>query len=268
MGTNILIDLTGQRFEKFVVEQKSIKPKRHHAARWQCRCDCGNVFEARSDHIRAGKTKSCRTCRSAIYPVERQHGRTSKRVVDLSGQRFGDLTVVARTFDKTSARQQAYWLCECQCGNHRTVRGDKLRSGKVKSCVECVIRNNNASYSAPVYIVGGLPITYWTALRCRVKAGKHALNITAEQAYEIFMRQGGKCRLSGVPIGFKEDGRRNTASLDRIDSSRGYEIDNVQWVHKDINRMKNNFDQARFLAWCICVTENYIGKSIDDLLPK
>ena len=41
-----------------------------------------------------------------------------------------------------------------------------------------------------------------------------------------------------------------TASLDRIDSSKGYVIGNVQWVHKDINIMKNKFDNQYFIDMC------------------
>ena len=39
-------------------------------------------------------------------------------------------------------------------------------------------------------------------------------------------------------------------SLDRIDSSKGYTKDNVQWLHKDVNNLKMDFDQKEFLEWC------------------
>jgi len=42
----------------------------------------------------------------------------------------------------------------------------------------------------------------------------------------------------------------NTASLDRIDSTKGYTIDNVQWVHTIVNRMKWNTDENEFIKWC------------------
>ena len=52
--------------------------------------------------------------------------------------------------------------------------------------------------------------------------------------------------MSGVPIGFDDA----TASLDRIDSSRGYVPENVQWVHKVINRMKGTLSDDEFKSWC------------------
>lgn len=41
-----------------------------------------------------------------------------------------------------------------------------------------------------------------------------------------------------------------TASLDRIDSNRGYTQDNVQWVHKDVNKMKMDLNQQIFVELC------------------
>jgi hypothetical protein len=41
-----------------------------------------------------------------------------------------------------------------------------------------------------------------------------------------------------------------TASLDRIDSSKGYEIDNIQWVHVMVNMCKNKYPQDKFVEMC------------------
>ena len=39
-------------------------------------------------------------------------------------------------------------------------------------------------------------------------------------------------------------------TIDRIDSSKGYTVDNVQWVHKDINLMKNHFSESQLIDFC------------------
>lgn len=49
---------------------------------------------------------------------------------DLSGKRFGSLTVECPIWD----RNRIYWLCQCECGNERIVRENKLIKGKTKSC--------------------------------------------------------------------------------------------------------------------------------------
>jgi len=50
-----------------------------------------------------------------------------------------------------------------------------------------------------------------------------------------------------------------TASVDRIDSSIGYVMGNIQWVHKDINKMKSDFSQELFIAWCGLVASHQQG---------
>lgn len=42
----------------------------------------------------------------------------------------------------------------------------------------------------------------------------------------------------------------NSASLDRIDSSKGYSINNVQWVHKDVNFAKQSMTMKDFVQLC------------------
>lgn len=39
-------------------------------------------------------------------------------------------------------------------------------------------------------------------------------------------------------------------SIDRIDSSVGYVEGNMQWVHKDVNRMKQEFSESYFIETC------------------
>ncbi len=55
------------------------------------------------------------------------------------------------------------------------------------------------------------------------------------------------CAISGLPITYRVLCRQKTAtaSLDRIDSSKGYLIGNVQWIHKDVNRLKMDMDEQK-----------------------
>lgn len=54
------------------------------------------------------------------------------RLIDLTGRRFGRLTVEQR--DGSDPRGQAQWRCRCECGARTVVRGGDLRSGNTKSC--------------------------------------------------------------------------------------------------------------------------------------
>ena len=63
--------------------------------------------------------------------------RPGRLVKDLSGQRFGKLTV--REWAGSAPNRQALWACDCECGNTSVVRGSQLQQGKTGSC-GCVKR--------------------------------------------------------------------------------------------------------------------------------
>jgi hypothetical protein len=95
------------------------------------------------------------------------------------------------------------------------------------------------------------------------------VNVSVGEAWDLFLKQDKKCALSGLPLTISGASRYNTASVDRIDSSRGYELDNIQWVHKDINFMKRTYSQDYFIGMCKMVSEKeerldtYKGKKVD-----
>lgn len=56
-------------------------------------------------------------------------------LIDITGQKFGRLTVLHR--DETRPKghgKKAYWICQCDCGNIKSIKGDHIRSGLVVSC--------------------------------------------------------------------------------------------------------------------------------------
>lgn len=103
-----------------------------------------------------------------------------------------------------------------------------------------------------------MPGSYWKTVKSGATQRNLEFAITAKFAWDLFKKQHGKCNLSGVELSFDP----LTASLDRIDSSKGYTEDNVQWVHRTINKMKNDIDQTVFLEFCSMVTkENSNGRN-------
>lgn len=54
-----------------------------------------------------------------------------RKLIDLTGQRFGRLTVTCRS---KNYGFQSTWLCRCDCGKDKVVRGWYLKSGETKSC--------------------------------------------------------------------------------------------------------------------------------------
>ena len=82
---------------------------------------------------------------------------------------------------------------------------------------------------------------------------KHTGTITIQDAYKKLEQQEFKCALSGIPL---EWSRTSGMSIDRIDSNKEYDWDNIQIVHKDVNRMKNAFDQDYFIEVCRKIVYN------------
>jgi hypothetical protein len=63
--------------------------------------------------------------------------RTGHHVKDITGQRFGRLTVIG--FGGVNKHSQALWRCKCDCGNEKLILGGSLRREATKSCDSCYI---------------------------------------------------------------------------------------------------------------------------------
>lgn len=86
----------------------------------------------------------------------------------------------------------------------------------------------------------------WARILVGAKSRDIEFYITQEFAWNLFLSQKRKCKLTGLSIDFND----KTASLDRIDSSLPYTNENVQWIHKDINIMKHDYSQKDFIKMC------------------
>lgn len=101
--------------------------------------------------------------------------------------------------------------------------------------------------------VGKISKTWYNTkiIKAAAKRGLE-VNINLQYVWRLYKKQKGLCALSGVPIYFGRSSytHESTASLDRIDNNKGYVKGNVQWVHKDINRIKWVFTTETFLGLC------------------
>lgn len=65
------------------------------------------------------------------------------KMIDETGHRYGNLTVIER--GPNTSNGQATWKCLCDCGNFKNYDGYSLRSGKVTTCSNCEIRRKKCS---------------------------------------------------------------------------------------------------------------------------
>lgn len=203
-------------------------------------CICGDEHIVTRGQLH--KSKSCRKCtRTAIIS---------------DGDRFGSLVVIQSELPKA----QRTALVRCDCGVEREVAPVHLVTQVVQSC-GC--RKHRAGSANPQWKgFGRISGAKWKSYRNGAKLRGLSFNITLKQVWDLFEAQSGTCALTGVSIDFRSaPGGETTASLDRIDSSKGYTIDNVQWVHKDINKMKQAFSESRFLELCQAVVDHAANRN-------
>jgi hypothetical protein len=170
---------------------------------------------------------------------------------DIEGMKFGKLKVLEFSEDKAK-NGTSLWNCICDCGQKCLSNAAKLLSGRKKSC-GCISRTSGdlrPSWKG----CGDISGEYWAGVRWNAKSRKLAFDLRIEDAWEMYLQQNRMCSLSGLEIGFF--GKKATASLDRIDSNQGYIKGNTQWLHKDVNFMKQALEQERFLFLCKKITEN------------
>ena len=83
-----------------------------------CQCECGNITNAKASELVKGTKKSC--------------GCLKYKKNDLTGQTFGNLTVIKQADEKIGEARA--WECQCKCGNIVIARTGDLTSGSRTSC--------------------------------------------------------------------------------------------------------------------------------------
>lgn len=140
---------------------------------------------------------------------------------------------------------------QCDCGKTPIIDLYSVTGNRTKSCghvKKAWLREKNSNWKG----IGEMCGDKWKRIEKIAHDRQLEFLITKDDDWALFLKQDRKCAITNLPIQFKTKYNTNdgNASLDRIDSSKGYIIGNIQWVHKDINFMKQAFSQAYFIELC------------------
>ena len=235
-------DLTGQRFGKLKVVERTedhISPSGYKYVMWRCQCDCGNFINVRTTDLKNNHTQSCGCLHKEML--------SKAKLIDLTGQVYGRLTVIKRVDDyiSPSGDRKVQWLCKCKCGKEVIVTGNNLKNGNSKSC-GCYNREllakinltHNASNTRLYHIWICMKDRCYNPKNKKYKDyGGRGIIICDEwiNDFEAFANW-------AYDNGYIENVSRGECTIDRIDVNGNYCQQNCRWVNQKVqsNNKRNN----------------------------
>ena len=165
-------------------------------------------------------------------------------------KKYGEWTVLgySRTKHKPSG-SVSMWKVQCSCGSISETTAYNLVYGKTTGCPKCYGKRHTGCNNSNWKGFGNIPSTLWGRILNGAKYRNLQVEVDIEYLDNLWKQQDGKCALSGVDLStediFDNPAWSDTASLDRIDSTKGYIEGNLQWVHPVVNIMKNRFERRK-----------------------
>ena len=136
--------LVGKKFGKLTVLKNLHKTAKDRSRTWECQCECGNICQASTQALTSGHKQSCGCLKD-------------ERIIDITGKKFGKLTVLQIDPSTKGIDTPLKWICKCDCGNIVSINSYNLRNGKTQSCgcgpssigeanIRDILNKNNISF--------------------------------------------------------------------------------------------------------------------------
>ncbi len=180
---------------------------------------------------------------------------------NLINKKFNMLTVIDGYYNKEKSKM--VWLCKCDCGSEKIVKatGSDLKRGHVKSC-SCY-KSKKLRYGENAF-----NRLYDTYRRRSIQKG-FPFNLSKEEFRELTSKNCFYCGIEPkqkAPATLRRDyGYYIYNGIDRIDSSKGYEKDNIVSCCGQCNISKNNYSYNEFLEWVGRIYNNFYVNQHEEL---
>lgn len=156
-----------------------------------------------------------------------------------------------------SPNKAKIWSWDCAlCGSP----GKPMNTTSLARCIKknstprcCNFGKNNKHFVGTEH----LSQDYITRLKRMAGRAGREFSVDIDYLDDLLVSQDFRCALSGKPLPPRIGRARDGASLDRIDSSKGYVPGNVQWVYTKINSMKSDLPQEEFIELCKLVAAHH-----------
>ncbi len=182
------------------------------------------------------------------------------KVLNLINKKFGRLTVISRVANKSIGNSQfSQWKCICDCGKEHITMGTSLSKGETKSCGCYKIDKARKKQGH-----AGLNDLY-NEYKKRAKKYYREFSLTKDEFYLYTQKNCFYCNQfpSNIHISHhdrseisKQHEAYKYSGLDRIDSLKGYTLDNIVSCCKICNIAKHNMTQNEFLLWIKSVVKH------------
>lgn len=199
-------------------------------------------------------------------PRKRAKRRNSLRSEPPVGKTFGQWTVISDQIKSGtelkdgSGNRCLYWLCKCACGSTAWKSASGLQAGRTLACKSCAAKSfldENGVVQINTVLLHKFNQTKAGIVTRKNRGRRNPLtfNIDCQDIINLYESQNHKCALSGIMIepDINKQLHHQNISIDRIDSFKGYEKDNIQLVDKRINMMKGSLSDDEFIDLCVNV---------------
>lgn len=170
--------------------------------------------------------------------------------MDYSGQNINNWFVIRKLDERRAQNGSIVYECQCECGRIIIKTPNEMKL--VSRCKTCAKRQ----------YIGSLSKEFYSKIKRHANIRGISFDVTQQFLWDLYVKQNGKCALTGLDINFADssiDHRRGktSASLDRIDNDRGYDEDNVWWIHKTVNFLKHILFLGELIFLCRLIVKKF-----------